>query len=353
MWTYRLAAAAPAVAPPPKHPAVPEQSLPAGPVMPSLVGDFSAVPVSVARSPSPQEVREVVQGAVRFLRESAEWSAQAHQLPALERLLRLWQRIVEDHERLVLDVLGGDPALFRGLRTAYRSALTGLVGAAARLGGEPAAVLYERHRALIPEWAFPTEQLPGITTPLPLGTRQDRQGTAEFRVNGVRVVVLPDLGGRNRNSTSLHFRYPYIPPWPNDGKVITGRRPMPEPSLRIRTTYARGADPGGPSGYGRGTTQADVAAGDTTLRFHESRHGADALRFVREHPLPRFTGGVGMTVAAWQRAAAAYQRELARYGDELIADTTRRTDCAGKTIDTYNAEHGLTSKELQCPAPGL
>src|SRR5207249_4387630 len=67
-------------------------------------------------------------------------------------------------------------------------------------------------------------------------------------------------------------------------------------AITIQTAYGPGAKPNDTSGYGRGTTDADLANGDVTLGFHESCHRADFLAYAHAHPLPEFTVTVGMKV---------------------------------------------------------
>ena len=102
-----------------------------------------------------------------------------------------------------------------------------------------------------------------------------------------------------------------------------------------------------PSAYGRGTTPEDVAAGTTTLGFHEGSHARDYLRFVREHPYPQFTGTVGMSVGDFNAATADYVREVGQYAADLTAASLHGTDCVGTTIDQDNAHRGVRAR-VQC-----
>jgi hypothetical protein len=59
-------------------------------------------------------------------------------------------------------------------------------------------------------------------------------------------------------------------------------------TVEIQSNYevGRREDPRDPdtSGYGRGTTAADIAAGTTSLQFHEGQHGLDYMEGIRTRP---------------------------------------------------------------------
>ena len=99
--------------------------------------------------------------------------------------------------------------------------------------------------------------------------------------------------------------------------------------------------------HGRGTTPEDIAAGTTTLGFHEGSHVRDYLRFLREHPYPQFTGAVGMSTRDFTAAMAGYDRKVGQYAADLTAESLRGTDCVGTTIDQHNARRGVRVR-IQC-----
>jgi len=291
--------------------------------------------------------RDFVQSTIRFLESAREFYAQASAAPPVERVLRQWQQMVEAQGRMVIDDLGGDPAQYQALRAAYRHALTTLVETAARLTKRPAATLYEQHRALIPEWAFPTQRAPGITADLPTEATLDRQGRASVAVGRVSVIVLPDARrGTGRTETTINFA-PFAIHFAARAGHVTSFTGPAAPVATIQTSYARGHRPDVPSAYGRGTTAEDVAGGTTTLGFHEGSHARDFFRHFREHPFPQFTGTVGMSTHAFQQAMTAYQRALQRYVNDMTAESLQGTDCAGTTIDQDNAQRGMHVR-VQC-----
>jgi hypothetical protein len=202
----------------------------------------------------------------------------------------------------------------------------------------------------------PTQhQLPGITTPLPIDVRLAPDATARLRVNAIDVVFEPDAQSTDvsltgRAETTFQLRTGAIHFKATGGSVTSFTGPGPV-SIRIRTTYGPGATATGPSEYGRGTTPADIAAGTTSLGFHEGSHGTDFLEFMAAHPFPRFIGRVGMTVAQFQAAMDAFTGARERYGKDMQAFTEQRTHCVGRTIDQYNAAHGVKSAICTPVAP--
>ena len=131
-----------------------------------------------------------------------------------------------------------------------------------------------------------------------------------------------------------------------DEKVV-GCEP-PKLVLRVGTSYGPGTNTTGSTDYGRGTTEADKAAGTTSLRFHESRHGQDCFDFVRTHAIPTYPCPVGADSAAFQRSGVAWHDALKKYNDEAFEYSTRNTDCVGKSPPTAEAARGGL-KVAVCP----
>ncbi|HST49987.1 DUF4157 domain-containing protein [Jatrophihabitans sp.] len=291
--------------------------------------------------------RDFVQSTIHFLESASDYYAQVTAAPPVERVLRQWQQMVEAQGRMVIDDLGADPALYQALRGAYLHALSTLIETAARLTNRPAAALFEQHRSLIPEWAFPTMRVPGITADVPTEAHVDRRGRASFTAGDVNVIVLPDRRNNAvRAKTTIRFS-PYRISFRTRGGQVTSFTGPGQPVATIRTTYGRGLRPDVPSAYGRGTTAEDVAAGTTTLGFHEGSHARDFLRFFRERPYPQFTGTVGMPVREFRQAMADYAREVGQYAADLNAASLHGTDCVGTTIDQHDAQRGVRVR-VQC-----
>jgi hypothetical protein len=291
--------------------------------------------------------RDFVQSTIRFLESASDYYAQVTTAPPVERVLRQWQQMVEVQGRMVINDLNADPVLYQALRAAYRHALTMLIEGAARLTNRPATALYEQHRSLIPEWAFPTQRVARITADLPTEAQVDRRGRASVTVGRVNVIVRPDRRNNARRAeTTIQFSPFRISARARGGRVTSFTGPG-QPVATIQTVYGRRLRPDVPSAYGRGTTPEDVAAGTTTLGFHEGSHARDYLRFLREHPYPQFTGTVGMSVRDFNAAMADYAREVGQYAADLTAASLHGTDCVGTTIDQDNAQRGVRAR-VQC-----
>jgi hypothetical protein len=291
--------------------------------------------------------RDFVQSTISFLESASDYYAQVTAAPPVERVLRQWQQMVEAQGRMVINDLNANPALYQALRAAYQHALTTLIETAARLTNRPATALYEQHRSLIPEWAFPTQRVAGITADLPTEAQVDRRGRASVTIGQVNVIVLPDRrNNAGRAETTIQFSPYRINARTLGGRVTSFTGPG-QPVATIQTVYGRRLRPDVPSAYGRGTTAEDVAAGTTTLGFHEGSHARDFLRFLRQHPYPQFTGAVGMSTRDFNAAMADYEREVGQYSDDLNAASLQGTECVGTTIDQHNARRGVRVR-VQC-----
>ena len=203
------------------------------------------------------------------------------------------------------------------------------------------------------------DRLLAITTQVPPSATFGATGAAELTVNGVRVRILPDTRGGATNETSYRFVPDHVttPGFSHSrGTVtaITGSVPT-APVVEIFTNYAAtganaATDPlTATSGYGRGTTGGDRASGDTSLRFHESRHGEDLLRYLAGHPFPAFTGKTGMSVKAFEGASSAFRTRFQSWANEMGRVTLCATDCVGSPdIDTFEHNTGADVKCATC-----
>ncbi len=296
---------------------------------------------------STDDRRDFVQSTIRFLESASDYYALVTAVPSVQRVLRQWQQMVEAQGHIVINDLNASPALYQALRAAYRHALDTLIETAARLTNTPATAIYEEHRALIPEWAFPIQRVAGITADLPTEAQVDARGRASVDVGQVSVVVLPDRSNNARGAeTTIRFAPYRISARTARGRVTSVTGPG-QPVATIQTVYGRGLRPDVPSAYGRGTTPEDVAAGTTTLGFHEGSHARDYLRFLRENPYPQFAGAIGMSVRDFSTAMADYRREVGRYAARLTAASLQGTDCVGTTIDQHAPQRGVRIR-LQC-----
>jgi Domain of unknown function (DUF4157) len=179
-----------------------------------------------------------------------------------------------------------------------------------------------------------------ISTPLPQGTPVQRDGSASIQVAQVRTQILPDKRTTDRKMTGkakTAFKFGLIRTprytFGKDGK-ITSIKPMPPVTMTIQTTYGPTVTAQSSSAYGRGTTQADVQAGNTSLGFHEGNHGLDYMDYLTANALPVFAGAVGMTVQEYSLAAQKFQKDMQEYVKNMDDYSDQHTDCVGTNADT-------------------
>ncbi|AYB34001.1 DUF4157 domain-containing protein [Chryseolinea soli] len=177
-----------------------------------------------------------------------------------------------------------------------------------------------------------------ISTPVPedftlnLDKKKEVE-SAQGKINGVTVIIKRDTRGPVEAGSQGHTSFDMTPSLPKrtivKGKIatITGDATV---LITIRTQYRPGADTKVTSAYGRGTTEADKAAGNTSLRFHEGSHGLDYMGYVQNNPLPAFEGKVGMTVAEYNDAIRKFDKALHDYKDAIEAADTAAVECVGK-----------------------
>lgn len=305
------------------------------------------------RPASDQDRRQFVQDTIVFFEGSRNFFASpqvALNQTLFERLINNWYLMVIDRERMIDQELNGDTLLTRQLRTAYTGAIRVLISREAARTRRGESELYAENRGRIPQWAWqtPHHREQGISTPIAEGRAADPiSGEVRFESNGFRIVIRPDtvnarLGNRARTRAQIDWGQVNFQ-WRRQGRqnIVTSFTGPGAPTVRIQTAYGRGVTATSPSGYGRGTTPADVAGGrvtpeSTSLGFHEGSHGLDYVEFLETTAPPRFTGAVGMTVAQFQAAMQQWGAECRAYAAQLNAFSTRRTDCVGTTIDQFN-----------------
>lgn len=179
-----------------------------------------------------------------------------------------------------------------------------------------------------------------ISTPLPRGARPQRNGDVRLTINGVTVVLHPDVMGGTATETSFEARVVRRPGYRStEGRVTSVTTPVVE--VHITTTYAEGADPASQSQYGRGTTPEDQRAGNTSLGFHEGQHGVDLMNWVRDHPMPAFTGRRGQEESEFETAMQEWSDALTAWAEAAEAESEQHTDEVGTTRSSVTGSgHG-------------
>jgi hypothetical protein len=218
---------------------------------------------------------------------------------------------------------------------------------------------YCRHEVLGEPLPPPPEfrAVAGISSPVPFLATVNPDGSASTRIGRVDVRIEPDQTSadaamQNRAETTFNTSISSPSATTLDGRIQTITLGNPEASIAIRTTYGPGTSAGAASGYGRGTTAADIAAGETTLGFHEGRHGVDFLRYMAAVAQPVFAGARGQTVAQFTAARTAYTAAWNAYFSEMEHRSVHHTDCVGSTAAASpNVQAVCTHTHAPVPNP--
>jgi hypothetical protein len=193
------------------------------------------------------------------------------------------------------------------------------------------------------------ESLMTFSTPTQSGASVDPlTGNMSTTIGNATVVIKPDERGARvktaDTNATFHASPPRIPDYTSkDGVVVDYPTVTTSVTVEIVTSYETGVSPEGTSGYGRGTTTADVANKATSLRFHEGSHGEDYIDFVRKNPYPSFAGRNGMTVREFEKAKTDFNKAVSDWG-KAFNKVKLQGDCVGTTIDQFHkGEPGYTN----------
>lgn len=215
---------------------------------------------------------------------------------------------------------------------------------------------YEGKRLLAHELAHVIQQKQGAvaqnyiqpqrSTPVPATAVVDPDTEiATFSVNSVNVVVEPDQTLRRGTTVRFHgrrytvnrtgaltvasLRPRVIPTYTGRGRSRRITAVTLSYTLYIKTFYGTRASSSDTSAYGRGTTAADIAAGNTTLGFHEGSHGQDYQDYIAHNPLPQFILEVPATRRQYNAAMRAFNSEVNTYFAAMSAHSETHTDMVG------------------------
>ena len=143
--------------------------------------------------------------------------------------------------------------------------------------------------------------------------------------NGVKVTILQDRVVAKTNTgrqaeTGLNMH-------------VAGNRKNGTATVTwtIQTNYKQGVKPTGQQSYGRGTTQDDIDQGHTTIGFHEGEHGRNFLDQLEQNAPPEFNPDKKKFDGSWtfDKAGAAFGKELNKYFNETVKLNLDETDCVG------------------------
>ncbi|MBL9167632.1 MAG: RHS repeat-associated core domain-containing protein [Verrucomicrobiales bacterium] len=166
---------------------------------------------------------------------------------------------------------------------------------------------------------------------IPLRSDNPNRPRAEIVIEHDRTQRrLSRTGESHRSSAETGLRWQVVAPTARvrrDGTVRSVR--SPRVTVSLQTVYRRGANPQAYSAYGRGTTDDDTAAGNTSLRFHEAQHGRAYINYLLSHPLPEYHGAAGMTVDQFHEANRNFEQALQSYVNAARAYAGPPVDCVG------------------------
>jgi hypothetical protein len=209
------------------------------------------------------------------------------------------------------------------------------------LAHELAHIMQQRLGAVAQEFIQPQR-----STPIPATAIVNPDtNIATFSVNSVNMVVEPDQTLRRGTTVTFHGRRIRV----NRTGAVTAAslRPRVTPTytgrgrsrrvtsvtlsytLYIKTFYGTRASASDTSAYGRGTTAADIAAGNTTLGFHEGSHGQDYQDYIAQNPLPQFTLAVPATIRQYNAAMRTFNSEVNTYYAGMSSHSETHTDMVG------------------------
>ncbi len=156
---------------------------------------------------------------------------------------------------------------------------------------------------------------------------------ATLTINDTKVEILPDATSedeklKDRGITKTNFDWKMEEYNWDDEEKITDFKEKPL-VVTIQTTYGPGAKKSDESGYGRGTTEEDKKAKETTLGHHEGMHGKVSLDYLEANKPPKFSGTVGMSKEDFEKAIEDYLKALDEYSKALDAKSEHDVDCVG------------------------
>jgi len=106
--------------------------------------------------------------------------------------------------------------------------------------------------------------------------------------------------------------------------------------IRIQTIYGPDVNASSLSGYGRGTTKADISNGDITLGFHENCHQSDFLDYLIKNQLPNPPNlSIGMEKASFDKECKSFKSQFEDYRQKMELNSKNNTDEVGYTLTEF------------------
>jgi hypothetical protein len=186
---------------------------------------------------------------------------------------------------------------------------------------------------------------PPITQPSTTAVKKDKSAEADYDVS-VEVVAdasdatLPAGTAETSFDNGILVVTPVASWVEKGGKKIVTKITAPlsvKGVITVHTRYGTGATANQASGYGRGTTDEDILAGNTSLGFHESCHHVDLLGYLAAHALPTFTGKVDMDLETFKQAGTDFRGQMDSYFTAMQRQSEKNTDEVGYTKTQFEA----------------
>jgi hypothetical protein len=153
-----------------------------------------------------------------------------------------------------------------------------------------------------------------------------------YKIGPLTVTVKQDTTDSTLiDAAKTKYKLPGKIKWKSKGGKIASFKYKHE--VWIQTNYRPDTSPAAASGYGRGRTEEDIKADRTSLGFHEGSHVLDILQYLREHPVPRFTGKVSMPLTDFKRLANNHKSLIKLYETEMEKYLIEKGDCVGIKAD--------------------
>jgi len=180
---------------------------------------------------------------------------------------------------------------------------------------------------------------PPATVAESLGTLKEIQNEfADYKVEG--EIIADGSDGVSTGANTAFFKVSSTnPTYESANGLITkfnGKFKF-SGKITIQTNYASDAKTSTLSCYGRGTTDTDLANRDITLGFHENCHRADYKAYLKTNSLPTPPAmSIGQKATDYDNAAAAFNTALTKFYRDMEADSIKKTDEVGFTLNKAN-----------------
>jgi hypothetical protein len=182
----------------------------------------------------------------------------------------------------------------------------------------------------------------------PLDAARYKVIQAELAKRNVEVKLLPDgISRKGDNYTGFKSIFPAVNFRLDKSSKITSFS-LSKYKISISTSYKKAGIKQLPSAYGMGTKPLSrnsflnnlsiffgLEYNETSLQYHESRHGMYFLYFLYFVELPDFKGKVGMARGEFEKHYKDYKEALKNYETKMNSYNTLSVDCVGTSIDKF------------------